>query len=535
MQKSHKTATGKAVCVATNPFAAEAGAAMLRQGGNAFDAVAAIGFMESVVTPHGTGLGGYGGVGTAFVAKTGEVIGIDANTVAPAAARADMFPVIPGRDPNDYKFPDAKHKTGPLAVGVPGVVAGLGLMVEKYGKLKLTDVIQPALEKSREGVQMTRGNAQTWRRMAAAAEGKKAPEPIEAGESTVMVKMPGVVRALEKIAAQGPRVFYEGEIGRDIAADIQKRGGILTAGDMASYQARINPAVSLKIGNYNACTAEPAAGGLTCLQMLALAERFKTAEKTLDWGTPRWWHGWLEIMKTAWEERLTTLADARFMKQVPQELLSVAHLEKLWDVVERRLQQPDLGRIVAPDPLRGTIHCAAADSEGNHVAWTQTHGGGYGAQVMTPGWEIVLGHGMCRFEPRPGWTNSVGPGKRPLHNMCPVIAMRDGRPVFSVGAQGGRTIVNNVAAIAVGHLIFGRDAGQSLADERVQCETMEPFQVEKKLGEALITKIRDLGHLPNPLNKDPGAAQVIARSGKGQWTAHAEPRLERATAVGVDS
>ena len=164
MQNSQKSATGKSVCVATNPIAADAGVAMFRLGGNAFDAVAAIGFMESVVTQHGTGLGGYGGAGTAVLARTGEVIGIDANTAAPAAARPDMFPIIHGRDPNDYKFPDSKHKIGPLAVGVPGVVAGLGLMVEKYGKLKLFQVIEPALAQARMGVTMTRGNAENGRR-----------------------------------------------------------------------------------------------------------------------------------------------------------------------------------------------------------------------------------------------------------------------------------------------------------------------------------------------------------------------------------
>ncbi|MCY2936071.1 MAG: gamma-glutamyltransferase [Planctomycetota bacterium] len=528
-----KSATGKSLCVATNPIAAEAGASILRAGGNAFDAVAAIGFMESVVTPHGTGLGGYGGAGTAFVAKTGEVIGIDANTVAPAAARPEMFPVIPGRDPNDFKFPDSRHKIGPLSVGVPGVVSGLCLMVEKYGRLKLAQVIQPALDQARSGATLTRGNAETWYKMAAEALGKPKPESLPAKNVGIKVAMPGLAKALEQIAAQGPRVFYEGEIGRAIASHIQKLGGILTDRDMAAYQARITPALSMRIGDSETYTAEPAAGGHTCLQMLFLADTFKSVTQGLQWGTPQWWHGWLEIMKTAWEDRLTKLADPKSMKSSPQDLLTDDYLDKLWLIVERRLKQPDLGRIVAPDPLRGTIHCSAADSEGNHVAWTQTHGGGYGSMVMVPEWEVVLGHGMCRFEPRPGWANSVAPFKRPLHNMCPILTMRSGKPIFSVGAQGGRTIVNNVAAIAVGHLVFGRDAGLSLADPRIQCETMEPFQIEKSAGELIIEQIRAKGHLPTPLNKDPGSAQVIAMSKDDLWTAHAEPRLPNATAKSI--
>ncbi|MFM7593700.1 MAG: gamma-glutamyltransferase, partial [Isosphaeraceae bacterium] len=359
-----KSATAKAVCVATNPFAAEAGAAMLRQGGNAFDAVAAIGFMEAVVTPNGTGLCGYGGAGTAFVAKTGEVIGIDANCAAPAAARADMFPVIPGREPNDIKFPDTRHRLGPLAVAVPGVVAGLGLMVEKYGRLKLAEVVRPALEKARSGVSLSRGNAETWYKMAAEAGGQKeSATKIPAGQSMAMVRMEGVAKSLALLASQGPRVFYEGEIGRDIASHLQKMGGIITAADMARYQAKVTPAVSVRTGTYQTYAAQPSAGGLTCLQMLALADRYQKSNSNLSWGTLDWWHGWLEIAKTAWEDRLTTLADAEFMKLTPQEYLSDKHLAKLWAIVERRLKQPDLGHIVAPDPLRGTIHCAAADAD----------------------------------------------------------------------------------------------------------------------------------------------------------------------------
>lgn len=530
-----KSATGRSVCVATNPIAAEAGRLMFQRGGNAFDAVAAIGFMEAVVTQHGTGLGGYGAAGTAFIAKSGEVVGIDANCAAPEAARPDMFPIIPGRDPNSFKFPDSRHRHGPLSVAVPGVVAGLCLLVEKHGKLKLNDVINPALEQARAGVTMTRGNATTWYKMLAEANGEQPPAVIPANHSTVLVKMEGVAKTLELISSEGPRVFYDGQIGRDIATNLQKRGGIVSANDMAAYVARTDPAVSVKTGDFNSFTAQPSAGGLTCLQMIALADRYKNSNASLEWGSADWWHGWLELLKTAWEERLTKLADAKYMKQEPQELLSDKNLDRLWSIVEGRIRRPDLGHIVAPDPLRGTIHCAAADHEGNHVSWTQTHGGGYGSQVMILGWEIVLGHGMCRFDPRPGWANNVAPFKRPLHNMCPVISVKNGKSVFSVGAQGGRTIVNNVAAIAVGHIVFGRNAGQSLADPRVQVETMEPFQVEKSVGENLIEQIKNKGHLPGPVNRDGGSAEVISVANENQWIAFSEPRLPRATAVAFES
>src|SRR5262249_56545930 len=107
------------------------------------------------------------------------------------------------------------------------------------------------------------------------------------------------------------------------------------------------------------------------------------------------------------------------------------------------LAHPGAGRLIAPDPLRGTSHVAAADADGNLVAWTQTHGGGFGSGVMVKGTGVVLGHGMCRFEPRPGWANSVAPGKRPLHNMSPLIAVKDGKAVLALGATGGRADVHH--------------------------------------------------------------------------------------------
>src|SRR5215212_8664568 len=127
---SSKTGRGAALCVSTSREAAEAGAAILRRGGNAFDAAAAAGFMEAVVSPHNCGIGGYGATGIGFLAAGARVVAIDANAVAPARATPGMFPVIPTRDPNNYRLPDARHKQGPLSVAVPGVLGGLLRLLE---------------------------------------------------------------------------------------------------------------------------------------------------------------------------------------------------------------------------------------------------------------------------------------------------------------------------------------------------------------------------------------------------------------------
>jgi gamma-glutamyltranspeptidase/glutathione hydrolase len=189
---------------------------------------------------------------------------------------------------------------------------------------------------------------------------------------------------------------------------------------------------------------------------------------------------------------------------------------------------------VAPDPLRGTSHLAAADAEGNVVSWTQTHGGSFGSGVMVRGTGIVLGHGMCRFDPRPGWANSIAPGKRPLHNMVPVVAVKDGRAVFAVGASGGRTIINNSAFVAIGCLIQGLDPEAAVAAPRLQCETIEPAVVERSAGPGVIDALRRRGHTITEASRDGGSAHLIAREGDAdRWCGVAEPRLAAAAAIGA--
>jgi gamma-glutamyltranspeptidase/glutathione hydrolase len=180
--------------------------------------------------------------------------------------------------------------------------------------------------------------------------------------------------------------------------------------------------------------------------------------------------------------------------------------------------------LVAPDPLRGTVHLAAADAAGNVVAWTQTHGALFGSGVIVPGTGILLGHGMCRFEPRPGWVNSIAPSKRPLHNMAPVVAIGEGRATLAVGASGGRTIVNNVAAVLIGRLILGLDPGGAIASPRLQCETIEPATIEAAAGAGCLAALRARGHALKEARRDAGNAHVIARDGDA-WVGIPEPRM----------
>jgi gamma-glutamyltranspeptidase/glutathione hydrolase len=433
-----------------------------------------------------------------------------------------MFPTLPGKEPNDFRLPDAKHKTGPLSVAVPGVLGGLLTMLEKWGSLDRRTVMAPAIRMAREGLALDAATALAWLKMQAAAEGRPAPDRADVPE---IVSIAELAETLEAIADEGQALFYSGRLGQAIADHVGKLGGILTREDMAAYVAPIVEPVSVEVRGHSLATPPPASGGLTTLQTAARCDRLERWGKAGPADSPAAFEALLEIDKVVWQERLTTLGDPTAMAGPPQALLAKSHLDELLDRVLAGLANPKPGRIVAPDPLRGTIHLAAADAEGNVVAWTQTHGGGFGSGIMVPKTGIVLGHGMCRFDPRPGWVNSIAPGKRPLHNMAPVIAVKGGRAVLAVGASGGRTIVNNSAALTIGCLIHGKDAIQALASPRLQCETIEPAGIEVSAGKECLAALRARGHMLKEAKLDPGAAHLIARDGDA-WLGAAEPRRQ---------
>ncbi|MBI3862972.1 MAG: gamma-glutamyltransferase [Planctomycetia bacterium] len=519
-----KSLTAPALCVAPDRRAAEAGAAMLRRGGNAFDAAVAAGFVEAVVAPQSCGIGGYGATGIAFHAKSQKCVAIDANAVAPRAATPAMFPVIPDRDSKTYKLPDDKHKHGPLSVAVPGVLAGLCTLLERWGTLDRQTVMAPAIRFARDGIALAPAMARTWLTIEAEAEGRAPPGPEDVPKR---LPMDDLATTLDAIAAEGPDIFYAGRIGHAIAEHVSRGGGILTTDDMAAYRPLLVEPLSVEVRGQTLFTPPPGAGGLTSLQMVALFDRLCQRDRVPETGSPDAFEFLLEIDKVVWEERLRQLADPRFMAHPPETLLSDSHLDELLERVKKGLADPKPGRLIAPDPLKGTVHLAAADAEGNIVAWTQTHGGGFGAGVMVPKTGIVLGHGMCRFEPRLGWANSVAPGKRPLHNMSPIIALRQGRPVLAVGAAGGRTIVNNSASLAIGRLIHGLGAVETMAAPRLQCESLEPAVIEKAAGPECVTALRARGHALKEAAKDAGTAQLIARDGNS-WIGVAESRAPTA-------
>ncbi|MGH2374718.1 MAG: gamma-glutamyltransferase, partial [bacterium] len=266
------------------------------------------------------------------------------------------------------------------------------------------------------------------------------------------------------------------------------------------------------------------AGGLTVLQMLRVLDGLDTprgAGNDVDLI-----HLLVEVSKVCWRERLTRCGDPEAVAIDQHAELSTARVGALQEDVRAGLRSPQRGAIIAPDPLlTGTAHLCTADRHGNVVSVTTTLGGSFGSLLAVPGTGLVLGHGISRFDPRPGRPNSIGPRKRPLHNMSPILVVKDRQPLLAAGAAGGRTIVSTLLNGLVRLLDLGEPTDAAVSTTRYHIETAEPVTIEEG-NEALAEGLSARGHMV-ALRPRFGALQAIrVDAGPDVMTGVADPRRD---------
>ena len=447
---------------------AAAGAKLFADGGNAIDAVVTAALVSCIATPTRCGIGGYGGHAIIAAAGSRQIVAVDFNTTAPAAARADMYP---RNERGEVKERVNYH--GWLAAGVPGTLAGLQLVLDRFGTRTFREVVQPAISLARDGVvtsnQMAttlRNPAAYWRRDPVMA-GLYAPDgkPLQPGEP---FRNPDLAALLMTLAERNSvDSFYRGDIAQRIADGFQKNDGLVSAADLATYRAKEVEPVRLDWGTDSIRTAPLTAGGLTVLEALAILKALKWDTLPAEGARA---HAKLEALRLAWLDRLSLFGDTSQVN-VPMNLFLAAdyaqeNAEKVLAAVKARKPLPLQIQFPAQD---GTVNFSAGDQYGNLVALTLTHGSAFGAQVAVAGLGLCLGHGMSRFNPHPGHPNSVGPGKRPLNNMCPSVVVRAGRPTLAIGGAGGVRIPNSIFDALTQHVVLGRPVGESVAAPRLHC------------------------------------------------------------------
>lgn len=457
-----------AVASALAPTAEQAGHDALNHGGNAVDAAVAAALCVAVTEPASCGIGGYG-THMVFALANGEVISIEANSLAPRSAHPDMF----GTDATG-QVPGKINSFGWLAAGVPGTLAGLELALDRYGTKRLAEVLAPAIHLARKGFKVNERFADFLR---------NAPEHLKTDPASQQIYFrnkhplqvgsryhnPELARMLDTLAQRGSvDSFYRGDIARHIVSEFQSQGGIVTEEDFAAYQAREVKPIGMDWDGYSIYTAPLTAGGVSTLQALTI---LKTLNPKQLPNRLEQYHATLEALRLAWRDRFLYLGDPDHLDVPVASLLTEEYAGQLADQVLRAVKD-HTPLVIETDSYEqsGTVHVSVADSEGNLVALTLTHGEAFGACVTVDGLGLTLGHGLSRFDPRPGHANSIGAHKRPLNNMTPTVVLRDGRPVLALGGRGGRRIPNALLSNLLGFVAEDRPMVESIDLPRMHTE-----------------------------------------------------------------
>jgi gamma-glutamyltranspeptidase/glutathione hydrolase len=534
--------------VAQESRAAYIGLEILRRGGNAVDAAVATGFALAVTYPRAGNIGG-GGFMVIHLAKDNRDTTIDYRETAPAAATPEMFL-------NSSGVPDpAKSRDSALSVGVPGTVAGLALAHQKYGsgKISLADLIAPALEQARNGVDIVDDLADSLPR----AQGRLARWPSSApiflnSDGTVLAPGQTLVQAdlaatLAAIARDGPRAFYDGPIANRIATAVQKAGGIMTADDLKNYQAIERPAVRGSYRGYDIVSMPPpSSGGVHLIEMLNILEGYDIAKLGRSEKAS---HLMIEAIKRAYADRAGYMGDPDAVKMPIAGLTSKIYAATLRAGIGDKASRPADIRPGNPGEHEGqnTTHFSIIDRDGNAVSNTYTLNFSYGLGLVAEGTGMLLNNELDDFTAKPGDANAYGlvgftanlpgPGKRPLSSMTPAIVLKDGKPFLVTGSPGGSRIITAVLQVIINVINFNMPIAEAVTAPRLHQQWQpEDVYVEPGFDPAMLDALAARGHKITPTRPFTSTNSIVVVP-KTQFTPQvyvgaADPRTRGALAAG---
>src|ERR1019366_2538177 len=464
--------------VAQESRAARIGIEILDRGGNAVDAAVAVGFALAVTYPRAGNIGG-GGFMVIHLAKDNRDTTIDYRETAPAAATKDMFLDAHGEpDP-------AKSRDSALSICVPGTVAGLALAHQKYGsgKLPLADLIAPAIRLAQQGFLVEDDTADSLpgaaKRLARwpSAAGiylKNGGLPLQAGDRLIQFDL---ADTLQSIAREGPRVFYQGRTAGQIAAAVQKAGGIMSKDDLANYHAVERAVVRGSYRGYSIVSMPPpSSGGVHLIEMLNILEGYDLAK--LGRGAPSL-HLLIEAMKRAYADRAVFMGDPDAVTMPIAGLTPKKYAAALRaSIGERATPSADI-RPGKPADFEGqnTTHVSVIDRDGNAVSNTTTLNFSYGVGLVADGTGVLLNNELDDFTAKPGSANAYGlvgfnanlpgPGKRPLSSMAPTIVLKYGKPYLVTSSPGGSRIITAVLQVIVNAIDFQMPIAEAVSAPRL--------------------------------------------------------------------
>lgn len=439
----------RAMIVAPQPDAVEAGAVILAQGGSAIDAVIGCAMMQGVVDPMMCGLGGLG-VLHVYDPRTGTAEVIDGLSTIPAAATPDMWiDKFKGEcaDGYGYILDGAVNELGHGAVTTPGILRVFEAAHASYGRLPWASLFRPAIDRATLGWAV-RPHVHTMFTADERAYGRRpysdklayTPDghalymangtPKRVGD---IVRNPALAATLDQLATLGAEAFYTGDLAHRIVADMQAHGGLMTLADLAGFRVRRAPPLTIPYRGWTVGVPPPPAGGIVVAEMLRILERFDLV--AMGHNSAAYIRTVAEAMKIAGLDKERHIGDPDHTPPPLDRLLSDAYADACAAAI-RRGEKASLERFSSDSPDTTTVSCWDADG----MVVSLTHTLGVPSGVIPPGTGFMLNGAMNWYDPRPGRPSSIGPGKRRFSSMSPTLVFQDRRPVMTLGAPGGAWI-----------------------------------------------------------------------------------------------
>jgi gamma-glutamyltranspeptidase/glutathione hydrolase len=538
-------ATGTGGAVATiSEQASQSAMRILNGGGNAIDAAVAAAATLGVTDPFSCGIGG-GGFMVIYLAKDKRVITIDHRETAPGSFSPAAF--LENGKPVDFETAVASG----ASVGVPGTVRGWHEALERYGSMRFKQVLAPAIEVAEKGFQvseifshLTAQNERKFQLYAPTSalylRGGKAVQP------GTLIRNPGMARAYREIAQGGVKAFYEGPIARAIVDAVNKpplapgksaRAGRMTLADLANYEARIRQPLHSTYRGFDIYGMPlPSSGGATVAEALNILEgvdlkRMPRAQAE---------HMYIEASRLAFADRNAYLADPEYIDAPVAGLLSKDYAAQRRKLIQQRAArqasagdpygyQNDQSVPLRPQSARlqlenaHTTHLTVSDKDGNVVSYTFTIESWGGSGIVVPGYGFLLNNEMTDFDFSGPHPNVPEAGKRPRSSMAPTIALKDGKPAFTIGSPGGSTIITTVLQTIVNYIDLGMPMDQALNAPRISERNGEASSIEPGFaGSEQARALERFGHRWEAAPEEIGAANALVFNPDGTVTAVSE-------------
>ncbi len=533
--------TRQGMVAAAHPLAAEAGLAILKQGGTAIDAAIATTFAVSVVEPFSAGIGG-GGFMLTYQAKNNEVKALDFRERAPIKASRNMYLDAQG------KVRPGASTDGYLAVAVPGTIAGLYEAHRQGGRLPWKTLIAPAIDLAKNGYPVSYHFVESTRSRQKVLLSNPDARRIFTHDGKLY--QPGDVLVQKDLAATlstiaaTPQSFYTGNIASAIAQDMQANGGLITIDDLKQYRPTPRTPVCGNFRQSRVCSMPPpSSGGVHLIEMLNLIG--DTDLKTLGWHHPDALHLMIESMRIAYADRATYLGDPDFVKVPVSALINPEYARIRRQQIDPKKATPS-AQVKPGDPKllqrlsresTETTHLSVVDADRNAVSLTFTVNLGFGAGVVAKGTGIVLNNEMDDFASAPntpnafglvgGEANAIAPRKIPLSSMTPTIVTENNRLRMVVGAPGGSTIITTVMQVLLNALVYDMDARRAVSASRIHHQWLPDKVMVEQFGIEPLT-IADLKQRGHQFQERPswGNANAIVVRADGFLDGAADPRGE---------